>query len=289
MVDRGSWWFEPAATLHDPPPAIQLMRIVTSRQNPIVRVFRDAAETPDASGGRLLLDGAHLVRAARDVGVTFEVVAVASSSLDRPSEEGALAQELAGEEVDVVAAADHVLDVLSPVKSPSGIVAIARRTMTTAADVCAADRCMVLAAADVQDPGNVGSLLRAAEAGGVTGAFICGRSANPFSWKALRGGMGSSLRLPLVAGMTTASVLDCMSTGGLRIVAAVPRGGQDPDAIDWRGRVGLIVGGEGPGLPDDVVDRCDVRVTIPMAPAVESLNVAVAAAILIYTARRQRT
>jgi TrmH family RNA methyltransferase len=100
--------------------------------------------------------------------------------------------------------------------------------------------------------------------------------------------MGSALRLPTVAGMTVEAVMDCMADSGLRMIAAVPRGGADPDDVDWRGTVGLFVGGEGPGLSDDIVVRCSERVTIPMAPHVESLNVAVAAAILIYAARRQR-
>ena len=71
-------------------------------------------------------------------------------------------------------------------------------------------------------------------------------------------------------------------------MAAVPRGGADPDAVDWRGKVGLLLGGEGPGLSAEIADACDERVTIPMATGVESLNVAVAGAILVYAARRQR-
>ena len=79
-----------------------------------------------------------------------------------------------------------------------------------------------------------------------------------------------------------------MKDAKLRTVAAVARGGDDPDAIDWTGSTGLLLGGEGPGLSDEVADACDARVTIPMAEPVESLNVAVAGAILIYAARRQR-
>jgi tRNA G18 (ribose-2'-O)-methylase SpoU len=100
--------------------------------------------------------------------------------------------------------------------------------------------------------------------------------------------MGSALRLPIVAAMTADAVMNCMSEAGMRMVAAVPRDGQDPDAIDWRGAVGLFIGGEGPGLSDIVLARCEARVTIPMAVTVESLNVAVAAGVLIYAARRQR-
>jgi len=140
----------------------------------------------------------------------------------------------------------------------------------------------------VQDPGNVGALVRTAEAGGMSGMFVTGASANPFSWKAIRGSMGSTLRLPVVGGMPTASVMTCLKTGGIRSIAAVPRGGQDPDAIDWRGKVALLVGGEGAGLSDEVTSQSDALVSIPMAVRVESLNVAAAGAILVYAARRQR-
>jgi len=79
-----------------------------------------------------------------------------------------------------------------------------------------------------------------------------------------------------------------MEQSGLRTVAAVPRDGQDPDAIDWTGAVGLLLGGEGGGLSDEMIGRCAAQVTIPMSPSVESLNVAVAGAVLVYAARRQR-
>jgi TrmH family RNA methyltransferase len=79
-----------------------------------------------------------------------------------------------------------------------------------------------------------------------------------------------------------------MRKSGVRTVAAIARGGHDPDAIDWRGKTGLLLGGEGPGLTDEAIALCDARVTIPMAAGVESLNVAAAGAILVYAARRQR-
>ena len=158
------------------------MKFVESRQNAIVRAFRDAADAPAADGDRMLLDGAHLVREARDAGLAFEAVVVAASSLESRTEEGVLAGELARANVNVIAAADRVFNAVSPVRHPSGIVAIARRSPAAPAIVCSGDRAFVLAAVDVQDPGNVGSLIRAAEAGGATGALVCGRSANPFSW-----------------------------------------------------------------------------------------------------------
>ena len=265
------------------------MRTVSSRQNPLVHTFRELADHPDPTGKRVLLDGVHLIRDAHAAGALFEVVAVAASRLNAAgSDEGTLAQELESAQADVVVAGDKVFAALSPVKSPSGLVAIARRHVSAPALICGHPRAFVVAAVDVQDPGNVGSLLRAAEAGGATGAFVCGTSANPFSWKALRGSMGSALRLPIVAGMTPDAVIACARSAGVRLVAAVPREGDAPDEIDWRGPTALLVGGEGPGLSDDVLAAADARVSIPMAATVDSLNVAVAGGILIYAARRQR-
>jgi TrmH family RNA methyltransferase len=264
------------------------VKSISSRQNPLVRTFRALADDPDPTGERLLLDGAHLVRDAHAAGAAFEVLVVAASRLETHAEEGQIAEELETSGVDVIAADEKVFAALSPVKSPSGIAAIVRRKVTAPSLICGHPRAFVVTAVDVQDPGNVGALIRASEAGGATGAFVCGASASPFSWKALRGSMGSALRLPIVAGMTTDAVMTCMEDAGLRTIATVLRGGENPDDIDWRVQTGLLVGGEGPGLSDDVVARCSARVTIPMASTVESLNVAVAAGILIYAARRQR-
>ena len=264
------------------------MRRISSRQNPLVRSFRELADHPDPTGERVLLDGAHLVREAHTSGAVFEVLVVALSHVESGGEEGELATIVEGAGVDVVAVDDKVFSAFSPVKSPSGVAAIVRRKVSAPPLICGHPRAFVLAAVDVQDPGNVGALLRAAEGGGATGAFVCGASANPFSWKALRGSMGSALRLPVVAGMTPEAVVNCMRTAELRIVAAVARGGEAPDEIDWRGQIALLVGGEGPGLSDELVAQSDARVTIPMAETVESLNVAVAGGILVYAARRQR-
>jgi RNA methyltransferase, TrmH family len=264
------------------------VKSISSRQNPLVRTFRALADDPDPTGERLLLDGAHLVRDAHDAGALFEVLVLAASRLGAHGEEAQIAQALEALGVDVIAADEKVFAAMSPVKSPSGIVAIVRRKVTAPSLICEHPRAFVVTAVDVQDPGNVGALIRASEAGGATGTFVCGASASPFSWKALRGSMGSALRLPIVAGMTIDAVMTCMEEAGLRTVAAVPRGGESPDEVDWRGQTGLLIGSEGPGLSDDVVARCSARVTIPMASTVESLNVAVAGGILIYAARRQR-
>jgi TrmH family RNA methyltransferase len=265
------------------------MKTISSRQHPVVRAFRQLAGEPDPAGERLLLDGVHQVREARGAGIAFEAIAVAGERLHAATEEGDLARSLEHDGTEAYSVSDQVLAAISPVRSPSGIVAIGRRTPVNASAICRHDDAFVLIAVDVQDPGNLGALIRAAEAGGATGVIVCGTSANPFSWKALRGSMGSTLRLPVAHGVEAPDVVACAKRFGARTVAAVARGGLMPDAITWSGRVALFLGGEGSGLDPEVVSHCDERVTIPMAPPVESLNVAVAGAVLVYAARRQRT
>ncbi len=264
------------------------MRTISSRQNSVVRTFRELAAEPDRDGTRLLLDGVHLVRDALAAGVTLEVAAIAAAHLQSDSEVGQLARRLEGEGHDIILASDDVFSAISPVRTPSGIVAIGTRAAVTVDAICAHPAAFILAAIDVQDPGNVGSVLRSAEAAGMTGALIGGTSASAFSWKALRGSMGSVLRLPVADLRDAGDVVDRLARAGVRLVAAVARGGADPDAVDWRGRVALLIGGEGPGLPPDLVARCAARASIPMAPGVDSLNVAVAAGVLAYAGRRQR-
>jgi RNA methyltransferase, TrmH family len=264
------------------------MKRISSRQNPIVRAYRQLAQEPDPIGGRLLLDGAHLVREAQAAALPFESVVIAQSHLDRETEEGALAQSLQRAGVDVASAGDQVFAAVSPVRTPSGIVAIARRQATTLHAMLTQARLFVMMVVDVQDPGNLGALMRVSEAGGVTGMIVAGDSANPFSWKAVRGSMGSALRLPVARGPATDAVMQEVQKSRAKVIAAVPRGGHDPDAVDWSGRIALLLGGEGRGLSTTVIETTDERVTVPMEPPVESLNVAVSAAIMIYAARRGR-
>jgi RNA methyltransferase, TrmH family len=147
---------------------------------------------------------------------------------------------------------------------------------------------LVVAGVDIQEPGNVGAIVRAAEACGATGVALCGASADPFGWKALRGSMGSALRLPVASGLSLDATLQALRERGVRIIATLPSGGHRPETLDFRQPTALLFGGEGPGLPTSVLAAADHRVSVPMRAPVESLNVAVAVALLTYEAARQR-
>ncbi|HEY6510114.1 MAG TPA: RNA methyltransferase, partial [Vicinamibacterales bacterium] len=225
---------------------------------------------------------------ALTAGLIVEAAIVTTARLVGRTEDAQLAELLESRGVDVASADERVFDAVSPTKQPSGIAALARRTATTPDRFSTAAHALILVAAEVQDPGNVGGLIRAAEAGGADGVVVTSGSANPFSWKSLRGSMGSALRLPVVTGLDLDAAMKMLDDLGIASVAAVPRSGVDPDELDWNARLALWIGAEGQGLPTALVRRCRHRVTIPMADAVESLNASVAAGVLVYAARRHR-
>jgi TrmH family RNA methyltransferase len=152
----------------------------------------------------------------------------------------------------------------------------------------ASDR--LLGLVGVQDPGNVGSAIRTADALGATGVICFDQSASPAGYKALRGAMGSTFRLPVASARLGEAVPDARRRG-IRVAATVSRGGEPPTATALAGPVLILLGNEGTGLPDALVADADVRITVPMRPGVDSLNVAVTAALLLWEASdgRQRS
>jgi TrmH family RNA methyltransferase len=288
---------------------------ITSRQNALVRTFRTLARGYDEADGRLLLEGVHLVQEAIAAGVRIETAAIAARLLERDAAErrsrragggepergrtnrgtrgGAggeahsLAERLTAGGSRVVAVTEPVMAAMSPVKTPSGVLAIARHrapSLEAALSAAAGVAPLVLLLADVQDPGNLGAIIRTAEAAGATGAVACGVSADPFGWKALRGAMGSSLRLPVAVRPAVRDVIAAARQRGLRIVATDPHGGRSLYETDFRPATAILVGGEGPGLAREIITLADETINIPMYRPVESLNVAVSAALILYEA-----
>jgi TrmH family RNA methyltransferase len=147
---------------------------------------------------------------------------------------------------------------------------------------------VTLVLAGLQDPGNVGAVIRAAAAFGASGIVAIDGSANPFGWKALRGARGGTFRVPVAARGTMNEVITAAQKTRVRLVDAVPRGGTPLPELDLRTPTAIILGGEGAGLPAEFVKAMHQAVTIPMQQPVESLNVAVAAAVILYEAMRQR-
>ncbi len=269
------------------PPTVTLsLPSITSRRHPLVQACRDArAGGPDEP---LLLDGWHLLVEAVAAGLAVDAVAVDS---DPPGDAEARALDALIEAgAQVVHATDDVLQAMSPVRTASGVVALARRPAFSEIDVLAgAAAALVVVAVDVQDPGNIGALVRTAEAAGATAFVAAGASADPLGWKALRASMGSAFRLAMARHPDAAAVVAAARGRQVQLVALVPRGGRPPGEVNLASPTALLLGGEGPGLSAALVAEADHVVSLPMAAAVESLNVAVAGALVIYAAAAQRS
>jgi TrmH family RNA methyltransferase len=177
---------------------------------------------------------------------------------------------------------------LSPVNAPTGVVASARRPSVTQTAILKPAPALVLAATGLQDPGNAGAIIRSAAAAGATGVVLDETSADPWGWKALRASMGSAFHVPVLRSRAVATLVKEWRSAGLRIAATVPRAGTSMHNVDFTPPTALLLGGEGAGLPDTLIAAADVRVSIPMRGGIESLNAAVAAAVLLYEAQRQR-
>jgi TrmH family RNA methyltransferase len=258
--------------------------IIRSRSNAVVRRFRALKER--AAGDLALLEGTKLVEEALAAGATITEVA-ASPRAGRTPRGRALMEALEARRVPVRLMDEDVLASVSEAETSQGLVALSRRP-AFAEETMLAGQPLVLVAVGIQNPGNVGALLRAAEAAGATGAYLAEGCADPFSWKALRGSMGSAFRLPHLRRVGARETLERLKGRGVATVAAVASAGKPYDEVDLARPVAIVVGNEGAGLDEDVVAAASARVAIPMHGGVESLNVAVAAGILLFEAARQR-
>ena len=259
------------------------METITSRRNPLAARFRNAARRDTGTDSTVLLEGPRLVEDALAADLRMDVAAVSTSPAPRVS---ALARRLEPT-ARVVRVTAAVMDALSPAATPSGLVALAALRPAPVDDAMRDPRPLVVGLSGVQDPGNVGAVIRAVEAGGASGVVTVG-GADPLGWKALRGAMGSAFRLPIARAGDPAAVAQLAAAHGLRVIAAAPRGGTPVAEIDLRSPCLLWLGAEGAGLDGDAAASADERVSIPMRPPVESLNIAVAAALIVYEAARQR-
>lgn len=237
----------------------------------------------------MLLDGPHLVDAARAAGTPLLAVVVAAARLTSEDDEVArLARALAATGVKVWRAPAAVMRALSPVASASEIVAVAELAPAPVERLLERPPVLVVWLDGVQDPGNVGAVIRTAEAAGASGVIVSGASADPFGWKALRGAMGSTLRLPVARSAHIGAPLDALRRRGVRVLATAPRGGRWIYDVDLRGSIAVCLGSEGAGLTSELIRQADELISVPMEHPVESLNVAVTAAVVLYEARRQR-
>jgi TrmH family RNA methyltransferase len=256
---------------------------VTSRQNPkireAVRLLSSARERRKAA--RCVLEGEHTIAAFVARRGAPETLIVDEAWLDRPGVR-AIAESAAGRTIAVPSSLFAQLATL-----PEGIGVVAVVPAPRPAPAPPADFCVLLD--DVQDPGNVGSVLRSAAAAGVMQAWLSKHCAFAWSPKVLRAAQGAHFHLDIFEDVDLPSWAGGYRASGGHVVAALAHGGVDLFRAPLTGRIAVAIGNEGAGLSPTLLGAADITVTIPMPGGVESLNAAAAAAVCLFECVRQRS
>lgn len=271
----------------DPAPGLgysQSMQI-TSTSNERVKHARRVREGREP--GLIFIEGVRLAAEALASGLVIEGAFADALALTEPKM-ALLARQITALNAPFFPSSTDVIRALGDTVQSQGIILLARRPKAEADTFASGPAPLILGFDRLQDPGNVGTLIRTAEAAGVEGVVSLKGSADIFSPKALRSAMGSAFRLPLIDAASATDLLDLQNRKKLRIVAAAGDGEQDYTDYDWNSPTLLLLGNEGGGVAPELMARCDQRLRIPMHGPVESLNVAAAGAVMLFEAARQR-
>jgi TrmH family RNA methyltransferase len=268
------------------------LRRIEGRHNPLVKQLRQAFSRAELSEkGECAIEGLRILEEAIRSGLRFSAVFFRESAQDRA--ERLLPQ--IGAQVETLLLPDALFDSLVPSESPQGVAALVRLKEFSFDDII--ERMQVgpiVVLAGLQDPGNLGTILRSSEAFGSAGVVLGEGTVSPFNSKVVRASAGSVFRLPIVHGHGKSAttkleeVSDELRAKGVRLIATSSHKGTPLDQADLTGPTAIFFGNEGAGLSREVMAEMQEVIAIPHTPQVESLNAGVAASIVMYEAARQR-
>ncbi|MBE9228576.1 RNA methyltransferase [Phormidium sp. LEGE 05292] len=258
--------------------------MLTSLQNPLVKQIRKLHQAKDRQEQQLcLLEGTHLLTEA--IAVDYPLVTVCGTpqwqekypELWQQASERCQRLELVSPEV---------IKAIATTVQPDGVVATAARAATFRTQVPYSGS--ILALETIQDPGNLGTMIRTAAAAGVSGLWLSADSVDLDHPKVLRASAGQWFRLPMAVTTDLKAVVAECQKQGMQVVATLPEAKLTYWETDFQKPSLILMGNEGAGLSTDLEALADKQVKIPLNPGVESLNVAIAAALILYEAQRQR-
>jgi TrmH family RNA methyltransferase len=277
-----------------------LVEKITSRQNPLVKRFRRVRVGNERHF--VFLEGVRLIEDALRSGAHFETVAF-TSEIESTERGVRLLESLQQIPCRGAHISTQVMEAITGTVVAQGVTAIVSRPHYDLADLFALDPALLVIADRLQDPGNLGTIIRTAEAAGADGIVTTPYTVEPWNDKALRASMGAALRLPIVTGAKLDEIASLCRQYKLKIVASRPSSPPTPrrtkkarteknalnyTEADFKAPLALILGKEATGVEEATAAIADEFVSIPMIAGVESLNVAAAAAVLLYEAARQR-
>ena len=261
------------------------LRRIEGRHNPLVKLLRQAFAGADrTSDGDCAVEGLRIVEEAIRSGLRFRAVFFRESEQD-------LVERLLpqiGAHVETLLLPNNIFDNAVPSETPQGVAALVHLKEFSLEEIM--ERLQVgplVVIAGLQDPGNLGTILRSAEAFGGAGVILGEDTVSPFNAKVVRASAGSIFRVPVIRGKLDA-VSSQLRARDIRLVATSSHKGTPLGEARLTGPLAMFIGNEGSGLPRDLMTRMDEVVAIPHARQVESLNAGVATSILLYEAARQR-
>ncbi|MFY9680662.1 MAG: RNA methyltransferase [Candidatus Sulfotelmatobacter sp.] len=274
------------------------LRRIEGRHNPLVKQLRQAFSRAELTeSGDCAIEGLRILEEAIRSGLRFSAVFFRESAQDRAER---LLPQL-GAQVETLLLPDKLFDSLVPSESPQGVVALVRLKEFSLDDLMEEERSQVgpiVVLAGLQDPGNLGTILRSSEAFGSAGVVLGDGTVSPFNSKVVRASAGSVFRLPVVHGQSHArgksstakleEVSNKLRAKDVRLIATSSHKGTPLDQADLKGATAIFFGNEGAGLPRETMAKMDEFISIPHTQQVESLNAGVAASIVLYEAARQR-
>lgn len=261
---------------------------ITSTKNPLVRRLRDLADrAAREQEGRMVVEGIRLVEDVLASNVPIELILYDPTEAARDTRLSALVAKVSSVGARLVEAEPHVIAAASQVDTPQGILAVVEIPKPALTFILDRPDLLLVVADRIQDPGNLGTIIRVADAAGASGVVATRGTVDPYNPKAVRASMGSLFHIPVVSS-ERADLIGELKTRRTRILVADQRGARDYTAASYRLPIALVLGGEAEGAHPDWQKAADETLRIPLYGSAESLNVAIAAALLLYEARRTR-
>jgi TrmH family RNA methyltransferase len=254
--------------------------VITSKTNSKVRYARSLhRRSVRYRERRFVVEGVRLIEEMIEAGHEPALFFCTEDSSSNPRAR-ALVEALTSSSAEVVGVSEDVMRFMADTKTPQGVLAV-----VPFPDLVTEGSHLILVLDGLRDPGNLGTILRSAEAAGVGQVITMRGSVDVFGPKVVRGGMGAHFHLPIRADCSWMDVRGVLR--GRQVVVADPRGEKSYDEVDWSRPSALIVGGEARGATAEARQTCEGTVSIPMRAGIESLNVAVATSIILFEAARQ--
>lgn len=261
------------------------LRRVSSRQNALVKDLRKALSQGEPTAeGYLAIEGVRIIEEAIRSGQRFQAVFFSEAGSAHATR---LLPQI-GSQVEILLLPDEVFVSAVSTESPQGVAALVKLRPHKFEDLLEAGADFLLVGvAGIQDPGNLGTIIRSAEAFGARAVLLGEKTVSHFNPKTVRGSAGSLFREPLIR-VKLGESITALKQQGMRVLATSSHKGKPLQQADFTGAAMIVVGNEGAGVPAEILSLADELVTIPHSPRVESLNAGIAASILLYEAARQR-